>query len=71
MKSYTEKTDGIISHYELDEENKILYCTFRTGRRLTDWQIISDNAACFNLSMDKKYICDIPELNFRAVPVEK
>ena len=34
MKSFTEKTDGIISHYELDEENKILYCTFCTGRRV-------------------------------------
>ena len=33
MKSFTEKTDGIISHYELDEENKILYCTVRFGRR--------------------------------------
>lgn len=33
MKSFTEKTDGIISHYELDEGNKILYCTVRFGRR--------------------------------------
>ena len=38
---------------------------------LTDWQIISDNAACFNLSMDKKYIFDLPDLNYRAVPAEK